>query len=140
MSRPQPDVLEDFKSEFGYFGPLLHGAVLRSRTASNPITPQHITQTQINQQTFITQSSPRPLQLGVSRLPFPSTPQVQPMRRPSSGLIQTNSANRFVIVNSNAQQRQTTPSHSPGFVRLPIGGQQTPQQNISKTYVVMPPN
>ncbi|XP_015794300.1 transcription initiation factor TFIID subunit 6 [Tetranychus urticae] len=57
-SRPPPDVLEDYRSEFGFLGSYLHTAVVRSRTAANPVTPQTTNQNLgTSHATFISQTT-----------------------------------------------------------------------------------
>ncbi|RWS18882.1 transcription initiation factor tfii-D-like protein, partial [Leptotrombidium deliense] len=40
LIRQTPDILDEYRNDFGFLGPSLHAAVVRSRTAATPILPQ----------------------------------------------------------------------------------------------------
>ena len=85
QTRPAPDVLEDYKSEFGsFFGPLLHQAVSRARTATNPLVPA----------------------AGSASNQGSSGGNFSGVARPSPSTGQTPSGTRYVILSQTQQQQQ----------------------------------
>lgn len=71
--RNTPDVVEDYKRDYGFLGPTLHQAVLKARNA--PAVPAASTSVTMSAQTPVVVSSPIPPT--ISR---PQTPQIVPAR------------------------------------------------------------
>ncbi|CAG2111474.1 unnamed protein product, partial [Medioppia subpectinata] len=135
-SRPTPDVLEEYKTEFGYLGPALHSAVVRSRSVGTQVAPQIGSQLGTPITYHLPSSSPRPSII----IPSNNTNnriQIQPqvtspaIRRP--GIMGTPSQ-RIVLMQ---QPGSPGPTHTGGFVR--IGGN-TPGTPSVQRYVMINPN
>lgn len=80
--RPPPDVFDDYRNEFGFLGSHLHSAVIRSRTAATPITPQASNQVS-SSATFISasqNSNPR------TTITIPSSQVTNRLQLPRTGI------------------------------------------------------
>jgi len=136
-SRPTPDVLEDYRTEFGYLGPSLHSAVVRSRSAGTQIAPQIGPQLGNPITYHLPSSSPRPS----ITIPSNSTNRIQlqppitspAIRRP--GLMGT--PNQKIVIVPQSGGSTPSPTHAGGFVRI---GANTPGTPAVQRYVMINPN
>ncbi|RWS05539.1 transcription initiation factor tfii-D-like protein [Dinothrombium tinctorium] len=141
--RSPPDVLEEYKTEFGYLGPSLHAAVVRSRNVSTPIIPQ-IGGQQLSSSTVnyigTGQSSNlrQPITLASgSRLQMPtslnSSQVFNPPRRPNPTVIPQSNQQRFVILNNSPRQI----TNQGQFIKLLPGSSISSSTTQGQKYVVM---
>lgn len=136
-SRAATDTVEEYTNDYGYFGPLLHAAVIKERASSTsgPTIPQKPT-LQISQgkphiviSTNPTGTTPQtpttarlPMSLTPSSITFPSTPT-------TPNVPGGNMAQKFVFMSS--QQRSATPvqSTAQSMMKILPGLQTIPQQS-----------
>ncbi|XP_054156454.1 transcription initiation factor TFIID subunit 6-like [Oppia nitens] len=125
-SRSGPDVLEEYRTEFGYLGPALHSAVVRSRTAGTPLTQQIGSQLGNTISYQLPLNSPRP-----TSIPSVTTNSVvgnrlqlqgqltSAVRRPPA-IGTSGNHQKIVVLQQPTTPGANTPTHtgSPGFVRF----------------------